>query len=373
MNKYEHIFNVLRGEIEEGKFAGKRRLPSEAELCLRFKVSRPTAARALRELQQIGKIERKAGSGSYLSARGSLPPLKLGLFVPGLGNTEILDPICNEIIRFAQSLSFTVLQEDSTNPIQDGPHALQICKQLIEIPVAGVFFAPIEAVPSRSVWNRRIANEFLKNGIPLLLLDRDIDEFPRRSEFDLLGIDNVAAGIEITNHLIDQGARSICFLAKEHYPSTTDLRIMGCREAIRKSRENLKDVRSHFGDPGDMEFVRQMLEKDKPDAVLCSNDQTAALLIRTLGQLQLRVPADIAVAGFDDVQYATLLAPPLTTIGQPCREIGRSAVQTLLERISNPSLPPRQILHSHQLMMRQSTDIRSAAQSHNRHPLPQLK
>jgi DNA-binding LacI/PurR family transcriptional regulator len=105
-----------------------------------------------------------------------------------------------------------------------------------------------------------------------------------------------------------------------------------------------------------------MLEKDKPDAVLCSNDQTAALLIRTLGQLQIRVPADIAVAGFDDVQYATLLAPPLTTIKQPYRELGRSAVTMLLERIANPALSPRQVLHSHQLMVRQSTDRRSATQ-----------
>jgi DNA-binding LacI/PurR family transcriptional regulator len=298
-----------------------------------------------------------------LSASGSLPPLKLGLFVPGLGNTEILDPVCNEISRFAQSLGFTVLQED---PAQDGPHALQICRQLIEMPVSGVFFSPLEAVPDRALWNRRIANEFLKNGIPLLLLDRDIDEFPVRSEFDLVGIDNVAAGIEITSHLIGEGLRRICFLARKNYPSTTDLRLLGCREAIRRSGENLKDACAYFGDPTDAEFVRQMLEKEKPDAVLCSNDQTAALLIRTLGQLQIPIPADIAVAGFDDVQYATLLAPPLTTIKQPYRELGRSAVTMLLERISNPSLPPRQVLHSHQLMVRQSTDVRGSAQYHNR-------
>ena len=362
MNKYRNIFNILRREIEEGKYAGKRRLPSEAELCLRFKVSRPTAGRALRELQQIGKIERKAGAGNYLTASGSPPSLKLGLFVPGLGNTEILDPMCNEISRFAQSLGCSVLQEDSTNPAQDGPHALQICRQLIEMRVSGVFFSPMESVPDRAVWNRRIADEFLKNGIPLLLLDRDIDEFPVRSEFDLVGIDNVAAGIEITSHLIGEGLRRICFLARKHYPSTTDLRLMGCREAIRRSGESLRDASAHFGDPTDAEFVKRMLEKDKPDAVLCSNDQTAALLIRTLGQLQIRVPADIAVAGFDDVQYATLLAPPLTTIKQPYRELGRSAVTMLLERIANPALSPRQVLHSHQLMVRQSTDRRSATQ-----------
>jgi DNA-binding LacI/PurR family transcriptional regulator len=112
---------------------------------------------------------------------------------------------------------------------------------------------------------------------------------------------------------------------------------------------------AHFGDPADAKFVANVLHLAQPDAILCSNDQTAALLMRTLIQLKRQVPEMIAVAGFDDVQYATLLSPSLTTVRQPCRELGRSAVKALLERIENPGLPPRQILHSHELVIRQST------------------
>ncbi len=144
MPKYAEIFHDLQHEILGGKYAGRRRLPSEAELCFRYKVSRPTAARALRELQQIGVITRKAGSGSYL-----VPPRghrhaahALGLFVPGLGNTEILDPICNEITRFAQSLDCSVLWGDAARPVTSGKDALELCQQLVERPVAGVFFSP---------------------------------------------------------------------------------------------------------------------------------------------------------------------------------------------------------------------------------------
>jgi len=356
MPKYTDIFNALQKEILDGKFAEKRRLPSEAELCHRYKVSRPTAARALRELQQLGVIRRKGGSGSYLVSPKGLPgntSLKFGLFVPGLGNTEILEPICTEINRFAQSLGCTVLVEDGMQPILSGESALQVCRQFIDLPVAGVFFTPIESIPDRELWNRRIAEEFLKNRIPLLLLDRDMGEFPSRSEFDLVGIDNVAAAIEITQHLLSQGRRRICFLARPHFPSTTELRLLGCREAVR--RNGGEATFDRFGDPGDANFVLQILEKDKPNAILCSNDQTAAILMRTLVQLGHKIPGDIAVAGFDDVRYARLLAPPLSTIRQPCRELGRSAVQMLLERISNATLPPRQILHSHELVVRQST------------------
>ena len=77
--------------------------------------------------------------------------------------------------------------------------------------------------------------------------------------------------------------------------------------------------------------------------------------MRTLAQLKRTIPDEIAVAGFDDVHYSTLLTPPLTTMRQPCRELAQTAVKTLLERIQRPDLPSRQILHSHALVVRQST------------------
>jgi LacI family transcriptional regulator len=356
--KYVTVFEALQREILEGKFSDGRRLPSEAELCLRYKVSRPTAARALRDLQQMGVITRRAGSGSYPVLLHAPAPAKLhvlGLFVPGLGNTEILGPICNEVTRYTHSLGNNVLWGDAASPVRSGEDALRLCTQFIEKHVDGVLFAPIESVPDRELWNRHIANEFVKNGIPVVLLDRDIGEFPSRSEFDMIGIDNVVAAIGITKHLISQGRRRVCFVARPNYPSTTDLRQLGCREALRSQGIPVNYRFAHFGDPADAKFVANVLHLAQPDAILCSNDQTAALLMRTLIQLKRQVPEMIAVAGFDDVQYATLLSPSLTTVRQPCRELGRSAVKALLERIENPGLPPRQILHSHELVIRQST------------------
>lgn len=356
--KYHAIFEVLQRDLLAGKYAGDRRLPSEAELGLRYKVSRPTAARALRELQQIGLIRRRAGSGSYpVSPKSSsnATTLKLGLIVPGLGNTEIFDPVSSEINRYAQSLGSTVLSGDGAPADSSGENELDTCRRLIEQSVSGVFFAPIESLPDREMWNRLIAHEFSNRGIPVVLLDRDLDEFPARSQFDLVAIDNVAAAMEITAHLMAGGCRKITFLARLQYPSTTDLRLLGLREGVRRSGITSAKTSAKFGDPSDSQFVRRMLKETVPDAILCSNDQTAAILIRTLGQLGLQIPDQIAVAGFDDVQYASLLAPPLTTIRQPCREIGRTAVRLLLDRIANPALPPRQVLHSHELVIRQST------------------
>jgi DNA-binding LacI/PurR family transcriptional regulator len=352
------VFEGLQREILSAKFARGKRLPSETELCLRYDVSRPTAARALRELQQMGVIIRKAGAGNYLASTPTPQPSTthtLGLFVPGLGNTEILDPICNEITRFAQTLGCAVLWGDATIPIATGADALQLCKRFISRKVEGVFFAPLENIADRGDWNRRIADEFSSHQIPFILLDRDLDEYPSRSEFDLVGIDNVVASIAISNHLLEQGRRRLCFVARDNFPSTTDLRLLGCREAIRRFGIKARYKIPFFGDPSDTRFVSNLLATSEPDAILCANDQSAALLMRTLSALGRVVPAEIAVAGFDDVQYATLLSPSLTTISQPCRQLARSAVGALLERMQKPDLPPRQILHSHQLVVRQST------------------
>jgi DNA-binding LacI/PurR family transcriptional regulator len=354
---FKKVFESLQREILEGKFAHGKRLPSESELCQRFKVSRPTAARALRELQQMGVITRRAGSGSFLTpphAATATASRTLGLFVPGLGNTEILSPICSEITRFGQSLGCTVLWGDAGTPITSSEDALRLCKQYVEQPVDGVFFAPIESIPDRELWNRRVADEFAQRGIPIVLLDRDLGEFPSQSEFDLIGIDNVTAAIALTRHLLEHGRTRICFVARPHFPSTTDLRLLGCREAIRSFGVRSKYRLAHFGDPGDAQFASRLLEVSSPDAIVCSNDQTAAILMRTLTQLHCPVPQQIAVVGFDDVEYATLLTPALTTIRQPCSEIARTAVRTLLERIDNLNLPPRHIQHCSQLVIRQS-------------------
>lgn len=357
-HKYMSVFEGLQRDILSGKFARGKRLPSETELCLRYKVSRPTAARALRELQQMGVIVRRSGAGNYLASEPTVQTAKthtLGIFVPGLGKTEILDPICNEITRFAQTLGCAVLWGDATTPIVTGADALQLCNEFIARKVDGVFFAPFESIPDRSHWNRKLADKLSQQKIPIVLLDRDLGEYPSRSEFDLVGIDNVAASIAITTHLLEQGRKRICFVARDNFPSTTDLRLLGCREAVRRFGVKARHQIPHFGDPADSKFVSNLLKVSEPDAILCSNDQTAALLMRTLAQLKRSIPDEIAVAGFDDVHYSTLLTPPLTTMRQPCRELAQTAVKTLLERIQKPDLPPRQVLHSHTLVVRQST------------------
>ena len=101
--------------------------------------------------------------------------------------------------------------------------------------------------------------------------------------------------------------------------------------------------------------IRKFLAKEKPDAIVCGNDKTAAHLRQTLAHIGKRVPEDVMLAGFDDVQIASVMTPQLTTVRQPCEAIADAAFSALLERMRRSDLQPREILLPAWLVAREST------------------
>jgi LacI family transcriptional regulator len=98
-----------------------------------------------------------------------------------------------------------------------------------------------------------------------------------------------------------------------------------------------------------------------PDAIVCANDQMAIGAMRELQAAGLRVPADVAVTGFDDIALGALLAPPLTTVHQPMRLLGERACALVLERIADPTLPRRVERLPTKLIVRESCGCGHAA------------
>ncbi len=344
--KHREISRELLADIAGGKYGPAGRLPSEAQLVKKFGVSRPTVARALRDLQTEGLIERRAGSGTYVRRQTPNSPAsrQLGLLIPGLGAVEIFGLICGELASLARAGEYTLLWGDSAHPRQDHDmsqeHAVKLCEQFIERRVAGVFFAPFDLTDGKEQANRRIAERFGKAGIPVVLLDRDLLPFPHRSNLDLVGIDNLAAGCLLAEHLFKLGCRRLAFVAMSHFPPTVDGRIAGVREALVRQQLELR--------------LRSLVGGRRWDAVICGNDLTAAHLMRTLEKNNVRVPRDLRVVGFDDAKYATLLSVPLTTVHQPCRDIAITAYRAILERIAEPTLPARTVLLAPRLVVRES-------------------
>jgi DNA-binding LacI/PurR family transcriptional regulator len=170
-----------------------------------------------------------------------------------------------------------------------------------------------------------------------------------------VGIDNRRAGFMITEHLLKLGCRRIGFIAYPHSATTVDSRIAGYREALLTFGVAPDPMMIHRLDPESIETVQSALRIMQPEAVVCANDRTAGYSMRTALKLGYRVPEDLRIAGIDDVRYATLLPVPLTTIHQPCREIGEVAMAAMVERVSRRDMPSREILLASALVVRDST------------------
>jgi DNA-binding LacI/PurR family transcriptional regulator len=353
--KYLQIAESLRKSIESGRYRNGVRLPSEAELVRRFNVSRMTAVKAMQHLQQEGLLVRRTGSGSYALESTQGPKPVFGLIIPDLGETEIFEPICKGMSASpnagGHSLSWGHSTAPSANKEDEAEH---LCQQYIEQRVSGVFFAPLEFAARRDQVNSRVLKALKSARIPVVLLDRCVLDYPARSDYDLVGLDNRRAGYLMTGHLIRQGARHVGFLALEGSAETVDDRIAGYREALYAHKLTLDRKMVLRADPTDSAAICAAVSSQKMDAVLCANDLTAAQLMRSLLEGGFKIPEDIRVAGIDDVRYAGLLPVPLTTYHQPCLEIGAAAIATMLDRIDNPHLAARSVLLNGHVVVRQS-------------------
>lgn len=351
-NKYKRIFEELRLAIAEGKYKEGQRIPSETQLSRTCQASRLTVARALKDLEVLGIIERRPGSGSYVRQQTRVEGRTFGLLIPELGQTEIFEPICQGMARASRTrrdeLIWGAASHDAESHEQQ---AIQLSEYYISKDVSGVFFAPLEYTPRRLEVNRRILDDFQRTGIPVVLLDRDIGPYPQRSHCDLVGIDNRRVGYVLTQHLFKQGCERVVFFGWPNSAATVDQRIAGYCEAVRHAgKVELVEI----GDAESRESIAALLVKHRPDGFVCANDRTAGQIMVRLNELGVEIPGKMKITGVDDAKYASFLHVPLTTVRQPCHDIGVAAVSAMIERIEHPNMPAREILLDCQLIVRRS-------------------
>ena len=353
--KHRQVYQALSREIQSGKLKRGDRLPSEAELVRTFGSSRITVGRAVRDLQAQGLVERRVGSGTYVSGPRAAGALSFGLLIPDLGDTDIFEPVCQGMMASPLARTHALLWGSvSGEGLSKEDRAWQLCRQYIERRVDGVFFAPLEFTAPGDATNRRIAQAFDDARIPIVLLDRTVTPYPERGHHDLVGIDNRRAGFLITSHVLGLGSRRVAFVAQPTAAATVEAREAGYREALYAAALPIDRALIRRLDPSDLEAVRQLMESARPDAVVCANDRTAGRLMQTVIKLGYGVPRDLRLVGIDDVEFASLLPVPLTTLRQPSRQIGDAALSAMLDRVSRRGLVARDILLDVELVVRES-------------------
>ena len=194
-------------------------------------------------------------------------------------------------------------------------------------------------------------------GIRIILLCRDNADFPRRSGFDLVGIDNLAAGHAQTTHLIERGCRRIVYVMRDDLIWTMRGRLAGYRLALQEAGLEELPVQSASVNAWDERSLGNLMRKLKPDGFVCFNDALAARVLNALAAIGVAVPARAKVIGVDDSEYARYLAVPLSTLRQPLASIGEEAARLMALRLGNDTHPPRQILFDTELVKRASSAV----------------
>jgi DNA-binding LacI/PurR family transcriptional regulator len=360
--KYQLLFDSLKGDILAGRYRPGQKLPSEASLVARSHVSRITVTRALRELQNAGLVERVAGSGTYVPGGDALENTAylFGLLIPELGRTEIFAPICHAIASAPAAKPHALLWGNVSSGGTIVKQALTLSEQFIARKVDGVFFAPLEFGPEAEKISRRIIRRLRKAKIAVVLLDRRISQLFDRDRADLTGINHRQAAYVATEHLLKAGCHHLCFVGYDGAPSTLNERRAGFQQALDAYHIGI-DQAAYLNVEIVTPEIRKQIKAKQLHGIVCVNDHVAGQLMQLLMRWGLRVPDDVRIVGIDDVNYASMLPVPLTTVKQPIEQIGDTALQLMLERIRYPHRPTREILLDGKLVVRESSGTEPAA------------
>jgi len=185
-----------------------------------------------------------------------------------------------------------------------------------------------------------------------------MDWAPFDGTSDLIQDNSLLGGDMATQHLIDKGHTRIACITGPLDKTPARLRLEGFLVAMDRAGLPVPEGYQITGDfefSGGFEAMQSLLaQKDRPQAVFIGNDAMAVGAYQALYQAGLRVPDDIAVVGYDDIELAQYMTPPLTTIHQPKDELGELAIDVLIHRIAQPALQPQKLQLTPVLMERGS-------------------
>jgi LacI family transcriptional regulator len=200
------------------------------------------------------------------------------------------------------------------------------------------------AVLSRTVPTEDL--EIISRRLPIVMIagPREIDHL------DHLQVANDKGEYELTRHLIaDHGLTRLAFIGGGVDSPDATARFRGFRRALREARLSVPDepaTRGNLTQADGRAAAERLLDGGgpAPQALVCANDQMAIGTMQTLERRGIRVPQDMAVVGFDGIPLGRVVRPSLTTVSQPMRRLGETAVDLLVERLRDPEREPRSVV-----------------------------
>ncbi|MGF1763526.1 DNA-binding transcriptional regulator CytR [Aliivibrio kagoshimensis] len=184
-------------------------------------------------------------------------------------------------------------------------------------------------------------------------------EYSPELELPTVHIDNLTAAFEAVNYLTQIGHKQIAQISGPEQATLCHFRHQGYQQALRRGGVTMNPTYTAFGDfsfeSGSTALTRLMALPETPTAIFCHNDVMAIGAIHQAKKMGLRIPQDLSIIGFDDIQFSQYYDPPLTTVSQPRYEIGRQSMLMLLERLKGREVQIGSRLLDATLTIREST------------------
>jgi LacI family transcriptional regulator len=352
------VENFILGKIESNEWPVGYKIPSERELCLKLEVSRTTVRNAIQALTTRGMFDRRIGQGTFVRQRLGAPARAASRSVTGnLGYVVCKERSLRKPIS-SESFYFDVFAGIEEETVRSGRHMLFSYLDegnADEVSSFGSFLGKVDGVVIEEARDPSFLELVERSGVPAVLLGPTA----LRERLDCVTMD-IGAGVRrALGYLRSLGHEAIAIVNGPLGIESARVRFAAWQDEAAE-RGGAADPSLACGGTGwaaesGYEAVGELLSR-RPDvtALFCANDLLAIGALSALAKRGLRVPESVSVVGFDDTELARHASPALTTMRIYSRDMARSAVRRVLDRIEGGALPPVKLEYPIDLVIRES-------------------
>ena len=328
------------------------------DIAEQLKISAATVSRALSGSKVVSVITRKRikdkakemgyRSNNFASNLRKKTTHTIGVLMHELDSTFMLSVLTGIEKVFGQTEYDIIIAHSA----ESGEKEVQNAHNLFHKRVDGLIASLAFDTPDLSHFD-----EFVKKNIPIIYFDR-VEE---KNGGAKVIIDNFKAGFEVTQHLVEQGCKRIAHITGNLSRNVYDQRYKGYMAALEKNKipfdEKLVIINDLKKDSCVAAAMQLIQMKQMPDGLFVTGDFGAAICMQTFKEAGLKIPEDIAVAGFNNDTISTIIEPKLTTVNYSGFNVGETAAQMLIDHLKgniNISMTSKVVLNS-ELIVRAST------------------
>jgi LacI family transcriptional regulator len=307
------------------------------------RVAAATKLKVEAAIRELGFV--RNGSASTLRAGQGRT---IGLMVLDFGNPFFTDMARGVEDACSERGYAVILSSSAASTEREERNVLMLAEQRVR----GVLITPVDESTASATRLDRLR----ERGVAAVMLDH----IATRPYQCAVAVDDVVGGELAVAHLLARGARDIAYITGPLTIRQCDDRRTGALRALAASPGGavLRDVVAPTMTPrdGQQAIERLLANGPLPDAVFCANDLLAMGALRALLQADVAVPGDVALIGYDDIEFAAASAVPLSSIRQPTYRLGRIATEMLLDECDNPAgHVHQQVMFQPELVVREST------------------